>query len=63
MASIPTNKEFTSFKEFINACMAANCKPTTRQASKFRKGKGIAMAVVIHKTAKPLQPGHPGYCS
>jgi hypothetical protein len=38
-----TNKEFASKNEdFIRRCEAAKVKPTKRQASKFRMGKGSA---------------------
>lgn len=38
-----TNKKFAEMDEaFKNACIKANIQPTKRQASKFRRGKGIA---------------------
>lgn len=35
-----TNKEFSRTKDFIELCEKAKVKPTKRQASKFRMGKG-----------------------
>jgi hypothetical protein len=35
-----TNKEFSRTPDFIKLCEAAKVKPTKRQASKFRMGKG-----------------------
>lgn len=35
-----TNKEFSRSKDFIELCEKAKVKPTKRQASKFRMGKG-----------------------
>jgi hypothetical protein len=38
-----TNKEFSETnRTFITACWFAKIIPTTRQASKWRNGKGIA---------------------
>ena len=38
-----TNKEFSEKDQvFIKSCELAETKPTTRQASKFRMGKGKA---------------------
>ncbi|MBU0847667.1 hypothetical protein KKH23_10815 [Patescibacteria group bacterium] len=38
-----TNKKFAEADEFFNkACGLAEVKPTSRQASKFRLGKGLA---------------------
>jgi len=37
-----TNKEFTNDMFFIECCNEAGIKPTDRQASKFRRGMGIA---------------------
>jgi hypothetical protein len=37
-----TNKEFKKDNVFIKACELANVDTTTRQASKFRMGKGSA---------------------
>jgi hypothetical protein len=37
-----TNKEFAKKDErFLIACYIANISPTTRQAGKFRRGKGL----------------------
>ena len=38
----PTNKEFTKDSNFIQACSSAGIPPTKRQASKFRRKKGLA---------------------
>jgi hypothetical protein len=35
-----TNKEFSRTADFVKLCEAAKVKPTKRQASKFRMGKG-----------------------
>ncbi len=35
-----TNKQFSMTKDFIDLCEKAKVKPTKRQASKFRMGKG-----------------------
>lgn len=45
-----TNKEFANKNSnFIKHCTLANVKPTTRQASKFRKGKGAVYKMnVLH---------------
>ena len=45
---------------FIDACINANVKYTSRQASKFRMDKGIAYKVAIGR-AEPLIKGRPGY--
>jgi hypothetical protein len=37
-----TNKKFTEDNVFIKSCELANTEPTSRQASKFRMGKGCA---------------------
>lgn len=37
-----TNRQFAKRPEFIAACERAEIKPTERQASKFRRGKGLA---------------------
>jgi hypothetical protein len=43
MAKQVTNKEFAKNDDFFNkACEKAGVKPTSRQASKFRLGKGMA---------------------
>jgi hypothetical protein len=48
MRNIPkgyvSNKSFVSDSAFVNACENAGVKPTSRQASKFRAGKGAAYA-------------------
>lgn len=36
-----TNKEFSRDPDFIKICEQAKVKPTKRQASKFRLGKGL----------------------
>ena len=38
-----TNAIFTKDELFIGACSCANTPPTTRQASKYRRGLGIAV--------------------
>ena len=38
-----TNALFTKDELFIGACACANTSPTTRQASKYRRGLGIAV--------------------
>ena len=38
----PTNKQFVTDGAFVSACDKAGVKPTSRQASKFRNGKGAA---------------------
>jgi len=45
---------------FKNSCAKANVVPTTRQASKFQRGLGIAYKVGIH-ILPPLEPKMPGY--
>lgn len=35
-----TNREFAKTEGFQMKCIEANCKPTTRQASKYRRGLG-----------------------
>lgn len=37
-----TNEEFRTDEVFIEACKLANCSPTRRQASKYRRGQGKA---------------------
>lgn len=36
-----TNREYSKTEAFIKLCEEAKVKPTKRQASKFRMGKGI----------------------
>ena len=38
-----TNALFTKDELLIGACACANTPPTTRQASKYRRGLGIAV--------------------
>ena len=45
-----TNARFARTDEhFINACEAAGCEPTSRQAGKFRRGEGIAYRVASRR--------------
>jgi len=39
---VVTNRQFKDDVYFIRCCQGANIKPTKRQASKFRRGKGLA---------------------
>jgi len=39
--TVVTNKKFSEQESFIKSCESAGIKPTKRQASKFRRGKGI----------------------
>lgn len=56
-----TNKEYAEDNNsFGKACVIANAKVTTRQASKFRRGRGIAWKV-INGAFNPLRKGMPGY--
>jgi len=50
-------KEVSKFKD---ACVTANVKCTSRQASKFRNDKGIAWKVMTGR-AESLIKGNPGY--
>ena len=44
-----SNRIFSNTDQnFKNACDAAGVKPTRRQASKFRKGYGLAFTKGIH---------------
>ena len=45
---------------FKGCCKKARCKPTSRQASKFKRGLGIAYKVSIGDS-EPLQEGMGGY--
>uniref|UniRef100_A0A6M3Y4P3 Uncharacterized protein n=1 Tax=viral metagenome TaxID=1070528 RepID=A0A6M3Y4P3_9ZZZZ len=57
-----TNKKFSQEdKGFKEACLQANVAPSTRQASKFRRGKGIALNVMFGYK-DPLKKGNTGYC-
>lgn len=40
----PIRNKFFALKDerFIQCCLLADIKPTSRQASKFRQGKGVA---------------------
>lgn len=40
-----TNFEFSQTKTFITICNTANVKPTTRQASKYRRGTGAVYLI------------------
>jgi hypothetical protein len=56
-----TNTQFRNKDSiFGKACIMANVKTTVRQASKFRRGKGIAYKVMIGKAAK-LDSRMPGF--
>jgi len=56
-----TNKDFSQEDvSFKKACIVANCKITTRQASKFQQGKGIAWKVITGRSSW-LKKGNPGY--
>lgn len=44
-----TNMQFSNTREFANRCRKVNIKPTKRQASKFRMGKGIVYNTLIKK--------------
>jgi hypothetical protein len=48
-----TNRKFTQNRIFIKACELAGVEPTTRQASKFRSGRGISFKFK-HKAANIL---------
>jgi hypothetical protein len=37
-----TNKQFSTSESFVKACEAVDVKATSRQASKWRMGKGLA---------------------
>lgn len=41
-----TNSEFSQTKTFIAMCETANVKPTTRQASKYRRGLGAVYQII-----------------
>lgn len=43
------HKEYIKERVFLKACKLANVEPTSRQASKFRRRKGVAFRYV--KTA------------
>lgn len=56
-----TNNEYRKDNRlFRAACYKANIAPTQRQASKFRRGTGIAYKV-IQSQAKPLTKGDAGF--
>ena len=38
-----TNDEFSKRRIFARACELADVDPTTRQASKYRRGRGMAI--------------------
>lgn len=42
-----TNKEYAESENFLLHCGAADVKPTPRQASKFRRGKGAAYRISV----------------
>ena len=46
---------------FGKACVIANCKTTTRQASKYRMKKGIAWGASHPPYLNPLVKGMPGF--
>ena len=54
-----THKEFLKNTDFINACSKANVLTSTRQASKYRRSKGIARKVSM-RILPPLKKGMPG---
>ena len=55
-----TNLNFSKTDEaFLDACIKAKIIPSTRQASKWRRGKGIAKKVLM-EIAEPLKKGQPG---
>ncbi len=55
------NREYARTSEvFKERCEAANCRPSTRQMSKYLNGKGIALNVHL-KRAHPLEPSMGGY--
>ena len=37
-----TNKEYSKLDKFMKLCIRAGVQATARQASKFRRGKGLA---------------------
>lgn len=46
MGTMLTNKEFAATNDaFKSACEAHSVKPTARQASKWRRGRGLARGV------------------
>ena len=49
-----TNNEFRKDKVFRKCCEKMDVLPTTRQASKFRNGKGLAIkaAVTVRREMK-----------
>lgn len=49
------NKEFSTDKSFILACATAGIEPTTRQASKYRREKGLAFKTLHSKKERGLQ--------
>lgn len=48
------NAEYAREKKFIKSCLSLNIKPTKRQASKFRNGKGC-----LFKGTTPSVPYYP----
>lgn len=47
-----TNDEYSKTEpSFINACKQAGIPATTRQASKFKRGMGLAYKVLIKKVS------------
>jgi len=52
-----TNREFRKDKIFRKCCEKMEILPTTRQASKFRNGKGLAIKAVttIKREAKNVE--------
>jgi hypothetical protein len=55
-----TNKQFAQTNEqFIADCKAANIPPTTRQASKYDIGKGLAYAIKCQRIRNEIfKPRH-----
>lgn len=42
-----TNREYAKEQIFLNHCKKANVKPTTKQASKFRRGLGAVYKISV----------------
>jgi len=58
--TVETNRKYSLRESFLLACKSAQTKVTIRQASKLRRGKGIAFKVLMGKM-KPLTSSMPGY--
>jgi len=48
------NKEFAETEAFQLACKEAGVKPTTRQASKFRRREGLAYLTQLSKQVNSI---------